>query len=85
MANPQALSPVAALSPAAVIIGTNIDGLITPSMIIYSKINDSINSLPDTKPNHWLDKGYVDKDTNFDWKETHRLPTSKKEGDNQFK
>ncbi len=82
LANPQAMSPVAALPP-AVILGTDIDALTTPTKIIYSKINDSVNSLLDTTTTHWHDNGYVDKDTHFNWKDTNRLPTSKKEGDNQ--
>ncbi len=71
--------------PPDIKFGADIDGLIAITKTIYDSFNTLINCLPVTTVTHWHSVGYINDKNNFQWKETHRLPTSKGEGDIQFK
>ena len=71
--------------PLGIKIMTNVNGISAPSKEIYHHINHNINELPDNERTHWHDVGFLNKPNEINWKEAYELPSSKKEGDVQFK
>ena len=71
--------------PLGIKISTNINGISLPSKTIYQHINTNINELPENSQTHWHDVGFLDHPNEINWKEAYELPSSKKEGDVQFK
>ena len=72
-------------TPHNITIMTDTDGLTTSTRTLYKCFNKTLNDLPDRISTHWHTTGHIDKNINIQWKNIHQLPTSKKEGDVQFK
>ena len=61
------------------------NGLSAPSKNLYVIFNKEINPDSSSSSTHWKNIGFLDSSTNLYWKQIYQLPTSKKEGDVQFK
>ena len=61
------------------------NGLIATSKIAYRIFNIELNNLSSTLFSHWHDIGYLEPSTKLNWNLIYQLPTSKKEGDTQFR
>lgn len=71
--------------PPVVTLPPDTDGLAAPTKLLYKLLNSRVNDLPGKTITHWHRIGYIDSDVNIQWKNIYHLPTSKKEGDIQFR
>ena len=72
-------------SPLEVKVNVSSNALSAPSKFMYSIFNQFVNELSDSPTSHWHDLGFFPQSTKIQWKEIYHLPSSKKEGDTQFK
>ena len=61
------------------------NGLSAPSKVLYAIFNEEINHHSASPPSHWHEQGFLETLTKLQWKNIYQLPTSKKEGDLQFR
>ena len=71
--------------PPDITILADMDGVAATTKTIYRCFTDTINDLPSSVITHWHKMGYIDELSKIHWKDIYRLPTSKKEGDIQYK
>ena len=71
--------------PLNVIINNMDNAISAPSKSLYNVINTNVNQLPSKETSYWHKNGILDTNTNIQWNNIYRPPTSKKEGDLQFK
>ncbi|XP_041461539.1 uncharacterized protein LOC121412845 [Lytechinus variegatus] len=72
-------------SPFSIITKDNKNILATPTKSIYRILNRSINFLPRTQVTHWHEIGILSPSTLINWTEIYYYPSSKKDGDTQYK
>ena len=72
-------------SPGQIFLDDNTNGLTATSKSIYGKFNYHVNELSSFSSTHWHELGFLPPSHNIPWKAIYQLPTSKKEGDVQFK
>ena len=71
--------------PVAFTLPPSVKGLSAPSKVIYTHFNNEIFCGQHSSPLHWHDVGFLNATTKIQWLNIYQLPTSKKEGDLQFK
>ena len=72
-------------SPMNFMLPTHPDGLSASSKALYAIFNEGINHHSPSPSSHWHELGFLNTSTKLQWKNIYQLPTSKKEGDLQFK
>ena len=77
--------PLFPSSPVNFVLPSFENGLIATSKIAYRIFNNELNNLSSTLFSHWHDIGYLEPSTKLNWNLIYQLPTSKKEGDTQFR
>ena len=60
-------------------------GLSATSKQIYNLLNNRLNSLQELPLSPWHNLGVLDESRKIQWRQIYRLPTTKKEGDVQYK
>ena len=82
---PLLFKPLFPSSPVNFVLPSFENGLIATSKIAYRIFNNELNNLSSTLFSHWHDIGYLEPSTKLNWNLIYQLPTSKKEGDTQFR
>ena len=77
-------SPLRPDSPVNFVLPTSENGLNTSANIAYKIFNTALNIRSPAPNSHWHTIGYITS-TKLNWNNIYQLPTSKKEGDTQFR
>ena len=72
-------------APIQFLLDTSTKGLSASSKVLYTTLNSRLNPIQDSPISPWHKPGFLDASTNIQWLSIYKLPSTKKEGDVQFK